>query len=110
MNKNEIIGKSICLLLMSKDDKGKDDWAAIKGEIIFENGHALFRNSKTPKPFLLPDNSLHRIKEPTEDVRGIVLNCDFFLPLSIGPVPEGENPDGFIDTGLQWPAEKKKDV
>lgn len=88
---------------MSEDDKGEDDWAVIKGEIVFKDGDPFFTNANTPEPFSLPDDTLQRIKAPTDDIRDIVLNCDFFLPLSVGPIPEGEAPENFIQTGLKWP-------
>lgn len=106
MKEHEITRRSVCLLLMSKDDKGEDDWVAIKGEVIFENGHPLFRNSETPKPFPLPDDTLQRIKTPSEDIRKIVLNSDYYLPLSVGPIPEDESPESFHKTGLKWPIQE----
>ena len=77
MNIDQVIGKSVCLLLMSKDDSGEDDWAVLLGEITVKNGSLLFQNSDTPTPFALPDDMLARIQVPTEDIRRIVLDADY---------------------------------
>ena len=103
MNIDQVIGKSVCLLLMSKDDSGEDDWAVLLGEITVKNGSLLFQNSDTPTPFALPDDTLARIQVPTEDIRRIVLDADYYLPLSVGPTPEGPEGESYIKTGLKWP-------
>jgi len=108
MKTDEIIGRSVCLLLMSQDDRGEDDWAVVKGEIIFENGLPFFRNARTPQPFPLPDDTMRRIRTPTDDIREIVLNSDYFIPLPVGPIPKGESPESFMATGLKWPTQEER--
>ena len=103
MNIDQLIGKKICLLLMSNIDQGKDDWAVALGEVTIIDGSPHFKADYIPTPFALPDDILDRVKEPTEDIRGIVLDADYYLPLSVGPIPEGHKPDAYIRTGLKWP-------
>ena len=103
MNKDQVIGRKICLLLISKDNQGDDDWAIALGEITFINGTPHFQNTETPKPFVLPDDTLERLLVPSEEVRNIVCGADYILPLPVKSIPEGPNAEPFVPTGLKWP-------
>jgi len=108
MNKNDVIGKSVCLVLMSKDKRGKDDWAVVSGEIVFHNGEPCFQNSETDGPFPLPEDIVERLRAPDDDIRDIVFNSDYYVCLSVGPKPKRQSADKYLRTGLKWPKKSKK--
>jgi hypothetical protein len=93
--------------MMSKDEHGKDDWAVLRGCILFDGDHPVFSSPQTEKPFPLPIDALERIKTPSDDIRDIVLGCEFFLPLTVGPLPQGDESQQLIKTGLTWPKQNK---
>jgi hypothetical protein len=41
------------------------------------------------------------VKPVPDDVRDILLNAEYFINMSIGPLPEDE--ETYIPTGLKWP-------
>jgi hypothetical protein len=53
--------------------------------------------------FEVPDDALERLQRVKEEVKDVFSGADFFIPLTVSPLPEGTEPADFIATGLKWP-------
>jgi len=107
MKYEETIGKSVALLVMGEDAHGEDDWSVVKGSITRLGHDLLFVHNGTPSQFPLPDDALDRIKATDAQTRSIMLDSDLYVPLTIGPKPEGPEGEGMLLTGLKWPEERQ---
>jgi len=99
---NDLHGKRLALLVTGKDAQGNDDWAVFTGTArIQENVVVLVRNEG--KSVEIPSEWVTRIKPVPPETRDILLNAEFYLPLAIGPLLDGESAEDYIETGLKWP-------
>ena len=95
-------GRSLALLLVSEAEDGEEDWAIFTGTIESKDGELLLNRGPDKDNFDIRDEWLSWIKPVKEEVREILGNCDFFLPLSVGTVNDNDVV-GMEATGLRWP-------
>lgn len=107
MRYEEIIDKSVALLMVSQDSDGADDWAVVRGVVSRSGSDLVFVPDGRSGGFPLPEDALDRMKPTNPDTEGILLGADICLVLSVGPKPEGADGSGFIPTGLTWPEEQE---
>ena len=103
MHYEDIVGKSIALMMKSKDSRGADDWAVVKGVVSKRGRDLFFVWDGKPDGFPLPDDALERMKPTEPDTKDILLDADVYLSLTVGPKPDGAAGEGFIPTGIKWP-------
>jgi len=102
MNALTLNGKSFAVLLMGQTAAGQDDWAVFAGTFRTDDkGFFLDRGQKPP--FEIDADWLERIKPVSGSVKETLLGAEFYLSLTIGPLPEGESAETFVETGLRWP-------
>ncbi len=97
-----LTGKRLAIIAIGEDDTGKSEAAVFTGIARLNEGH-LFLDREDEVKFQLPDDTIERIKRTPSDISKIVLGAEFFVTMSIGPIPEGEDPNDYIKTGLKWP-------
>ncbi|HDY7993163.1 TPA: hypothetical protein ACGVB5_004862 [Vibrio vulnificus] len=96
----DLSGKTLALLLWSKDEDGEDDVAVFKGSITREGASFFYQNESGSK-LELTDDWLGRIVPVASDVKDVLLNCDYQLSLTVGQLlPDSKD---FVETGLSWP-------
>ena len=95
-------GSSLALLLVGETEDGEEDWAIFTGTIESKDGEFFLNRGPDKDIFDIRDEWLSRIKPVKEEVREILGNCDFFLPLSVGAVSD-DDALGMEATGLKWP-------
>ncbi len=98
----DLIGSSLALLLVGETDDGEEDWAVFTGTIKSKNGELFLDRGPDKDNFDIRDEWLSRIYPVKEEVREILENCKFFLPLSVGTVSDDDALD-MDATGLKWP-------
>ena len=99
LNFQKLDGKSLALLLAGEDD----DWSVLRG-IVRHDGEALLLNhSESEQPFVLQPEWLDRIKPTPADLSEILMDAEFFLPLSVGALPEDADPSDYLHAGLKLP-------
>ncbi len=103
MKYEELNGKKFAIVAIGEDKDGKTEAAVFTGVGRFENGHVYLDHGGEPKTFELPDEVLPRIIPTADDLKDIVEGAEYFVMMSIGPIPEGDNPEEYIKTGLKWP-------
>jgi uncharacterized protein YdhG (YjbR/CyaY superfamily) len=101
---DRLTGKKLAIIAVGEDAKGETEAAVFTGTARWHDGHVLL-DRENEQSFQLPDDTLERIKPTPAKVSKIVLGAKFYVTMSIGPIPEGENPEDYIKTGLKWPKE-----
>ncbi len=102
MNFETLTGKKLAILAVG-DDNGETEAAVFTGIARWAEGHLFLDRDESQKSFQIPDDTLERIKPVPIEVADIFLGAEFFIPMSIGPLPDNSNPDDFTQTGLKWP-------
>ncbi len=95
-------GSSLALLLVGETEDGEEDWAIFTGTIESKDGEFFLNRGPDKDIFDIRDEWLSRIKPVKEEVREILGNCNFFLPLSVSAVSD-DDAQGMEATGLKWP-------
>jgi hypothetical protein len=102
LNRSNLIGKPFAVLLMGETAEGLDDWAVFSGTLS-ENLSGMFLDRGTQPPFEIRAEWNERIKPVSPAISEILLGAEYFLPLTVGPLPEGESTESYVATGLKWP-------
>jgi hypothetical protein len=95
-------GKLLAVLVMGQTSDGQDDWAVFTGTARVSED-LLFLDRHGKPSFEIRAEWLDRIKSVGSKVKDILLGAEFYLPLTIGPLPEGQSAESYIATGLKWP-------
>jgi hypothetical protein len=103
MDVSELIGKKIALVAIGLDKDGKKEGAVWTGLGKWEHGHLYLDRDDDTKTFQFPDDVIQRIKPVPTDLAEIVQDSDYYVKLSIGPLPEDADSNDFKQTGLKWP-------
>ena len=99
MDPATIQGKRIALWLTDASNE-----SAVFAGVAAWNGSKLTLDLGTSTPFEIQPEWYERISTITnEEVRRILLDCDFYLRLSVGTLPASEDIAEFEKTGLKWP-------
>ena len=101
-------GRPFALLLMGEDEQGAEDWAVFGG-IARWDGRELRVERSEQGPFVVSAAWLARVRPTTEETREILLGAEFYLPLSVGPLPPDADPADYLATGMRWPEERRDD-
>jgi hypothetical protein len=98
LNLQELNGKSLALLLAGEDE----DWSVLRG-VVLQEGEVLLLDHSAGQAFHIQPEWLDRIKPTPPDLSDILMNADFFLPLSVGALPEDADPSDYIHSDLKLP-------
>ncbi len=102
MSITEIAGSRLALLLMGESEDGEDDWAVITGIAKLKDGELVLDRGPDNADFEVRSEWIVRIKPTRDEVRSILGDCDFFLPLSVGQASDDELKE-MDPTGISWP-------
>ncbi len=90
--------KSLALIIV--DSKNENSVVVYSGKINLMN-NKLYFSRNGDNLFEITDWQ-ERIKIVKKEVKKILLNCNYYLMLSIADLPEDENPNDYKQTGLKW--------
>lgn len=96
MNPKELNGKSLTLILAGEDE----GWSVLRGTVR-QDGEVLILDHSAGQAFHIQPEWFDRIKATPAGLSNILMNADFFLPLSVGPLPEDADPSDYINSGLK---------
>jgi hypothetical protein len=104
MHYEDLIGRSLALVLIEESESEEDQWYVLPGiiEQQAEEFYCVFPDDLEQKPIRLHHEWQERIREVSMTEKSI-LKADFGLSLRIGFMREGADPADFISTGLQLP-------
>lgn len=100
IDKSELKNKTIAIIAVDVDSKDEENLVVYSGTINLKDDQ-LFFNRDGNNLFEISDWQ-ERIKIVGDDVKNILLDCNYSLTLSIGDLPENENPNDYKETGLKW--------
>jgi hypothetical protein len=96
---NYLKGKKISLVVRNSDDK--KDIRVFPGKIIERDNEFHFINVSADWDVELDFDQLNRIKEVTERLKEMLLDADYFLPMTIGNVDD-DSKEELRATGMTW--------
>ena len=102
MYRLELEGRLVAVLLMGKALTGEDDWAVFTGT-IHSDDCGLFLEREAKPRFEIRAEWLDRIEPVDPSLKDLLMGAAYYLPLTIGPLAEGESAENYITTGLKWP-------
>jgi hypothetical protein len=92
--------RPIALLLMGVDEKGEPEWWIVHGTIR-RDGYLVFVRSRDGATFPMEDEWLERITPVGSEQVDLFAPSAFYLPLRLGPLPEGTAAEDYVFTGMQ---------
>ena len=96
---NYLKGKKIALIIWNIEDE--NDVRVFLGEITEKNNAVHFINPLKGWDVALDSDKLSEIKQVSEDMKGILLDADYCLSVTLGTLPNDSTED-FLPTGLKW--------
>jgi hypothetical protein len=103
VNLEELNGKTLALLLVRQNEAGEDEWAVLTGTARWDGTQLQVDRGSERKPFLIFDDWLGRVESVPEEVDDFFGGAKFYLALSVGNLPDSDDAEGYINTGLKWP-------
>ena len=98
---NGIVGQPIALLLICEREEGQDEHWVIHGVVEQNADSYVLRRAESNQPFPLDPAWFERLRPVTDSLRSVFGDAEHFIPLTVGPLPEGADPAEFIVTGLR---------
>jgi len=94
----DVDGRHLALLLMA----GDDDMAVAVGQATWDGTTLTWRGKDSQLD--IPAKALDRLRQVRDDPERVFEGADFYVSLSVGPLPEGAKNSGlFQRIGLTWP-------
>jgi len=105
---SDLNGKTLAVLVFELGDEDEDKGAIFFGIARYDGQQLVLDRGRDRPPFVVRDEWLSRIKPVPEDTDDIFEGAQYFLPLTIEPLPPGVDPseEGYEETGLKWPSAK----
>ncbi|MFI5091198.1 MAG: hypothetical protein ACHP7P_14195 [Terriglobales bacterium] len=100
----QLNGKTLALLLAGHTADGGDDWAVFSGTARYESGTLYLDRGNAKRPFEIQEEWLQRVRPVDGSVAETLAGAEYYLPLTVGPIPSGTALSDYLDTGLKWPA------
>lgn len=94
-------GKPIALILWRKKDDGEDDLAVFKGTLSQQDG-IYYLDREEGYDRALKKDWLGRIDTVPEELKEVLLNCDYQLSLKLDELADAGGLESF---GFSWPIE-----
>ena len=96
----DVIGKSLALILWSETPDGEDEAAVFAGTLMLENEcYSLLRNDGALVQ--LQSEWIDRIKVVDPELSETLLDCEYCISLMVGDAADDDGP--FEEFGLKWP-------
>jgi hypothetical protein len=102
IDRSQLIGKQLALLLLGEDANGREDWAVFAGTIGERDGRLLLQ--RRVGVVELRDEWLRLIRATDDETRATLSGADYVVQLTVGSLPGEVSPADLATTGLTWPA------
>jgi hypothetical protein len=101
----ELHGRIVALLVMDETAEGEPEWSVLYGTVEFQEGSdaAVFVGQNRKGRIPLASEQLARARPVTEQLRTVFAPADFFIPMTIGSIPEGDDVSDYQRTGFKLP-------
>ena len=95
------LNKKLALVLWGKDKNGEDEVAVFSGVLVEKNKIYFLDREDEKNPEIL-EEWLPRITKIPEDLKEMLMDCEYQLALSIGDADETS--ESYESFGLKWPS------
>ncbi len=99
MDKSELVGFQLSLLIMGEGDDEEEQWPVLTG-MVQEEGERLVL-SRPDGNVPIRDKWIPRIQPVDPRVKGVLLGADYVLPIRVGDLPASATPKQLHDLGLK---------
>ena len=104
MNDLAYLAEKKFAVLFCEESEDKDDaWHLLTGVAKWRDGSLYVHRGMDLPEFLVPKETLDRVKPTKPEMRETVNGAEFFTVLKIGPLPEDMDPAELFHTGLRLP-------
>ena len=100
MERPDVVGKSLALILWSETAEGEDDVAVFGGTLMLED-HRYSLVRKDGAHVELRPEWLDRIKVVDPELSETLLECEYWISLTVGDADDNDGP--YEEFGLKWP-------
>ena len=94
------LNKTLALILWGQDKNGEDEVVVFSGVFTEKDGTFYLERENQESP-VIQEDWLPRIKEVPEDLKDVLMGCEYQLSLSVGDIDEA--PEPYEPFGLKWP-------
>jgi hypothetical protein len=101
VERNELLGTRLAVLVAGRDSAGQEDWALLAGVVRERDGQLVL--ARTSGEFKLFDEWLSRVRATDEEAQRTLQGADYVLQLSAGDGPNEVSPERLEAAGLRWP-------
>jgi hypothetical protein len=102
--------KKLAVILVGDDGTEDGEWIVLAGVAKWRGGQLFMHRGMNAPEFLIPEETVERIKPVAPDVRDVLEDADYSVVLTVGPIPEDVDPATLIQTGFRWPDNKERDL
>jgi hypothetical protein len=105
MKAQELRGHLVALLIMDETAGGEPDWSVLFGGVQLEEGSdgAVFVGNGQNGPIPLTAEQLGRARPVSKQQRTVLAPAEFFIPMTISPIPEEAKASDYLRTGFKIP-------
>jgi hypothetical protein len=101
VEKKELLGTRLAVLVTGRDAAGQEDWAVLAG-VVRERGPALVL-ARASGEFTIFDDWIDRVRKTDDEAQRTLQGADYVLQLTAGDGPHEVSPERLAAAGLRWP-------
>jgi hypothetical protein len=100
MNHKDLDEKILAILMFQEREGQEDDIHVLTGVVKLKDGVLHLHSGSERPPFQIQEEWLERIKYAPEALSETLSNAEYYLSLSVGPLPEDADMTEYTNTGL----------
>jgi hypothetical protein len=101
MEKSNLLGTRLAVLVTGRDSAGQEDWAVLAGVVRERGGQLLL--ARASGEFKIFEGWVGRIRAADEEAQKTLQGADYVLQLTAGDGPSDVSPEQLEAAGLRWP-------
>jgi hypothetical protein len=101
VERSDLLGTRLAVLVTGRDSAGQDDWALLAGVVREREGELLL--ARASGEFRLFEDWLSRIRATDEEAQRTLQGADYVLQLAAGDGPNEVSSERLEAAGLRWP-------
>ena len=96
-------GKRIAMIAWGEHDDGSDDVVVFAGVAQWDGVELSMRRSPDSSSFTIPSDWLPRLQPVPDELKSMMLDAEYYFPVTVDNLGEGEDTSLFQSSGLRWP-------
>ncbi len=100
-------GKRVALLAWNKRADGSDRAGVWAGTAVWDGAQLSLECEPGDSFFPVREDWLERMKVAPSDLKGILLDADYYFSVTVSDISEAVDPSELERTGLRWPPDEE---